>query len=172
MLQACFNFSDSLTLQLHIIYVFFVFISNVSVSISFERLHFHFYNISVFQITIVSVSVNVGWIISVSVIVSVTEISLESANIISLYLYILYCAAILAKLSSYIAMCRIVQSADLHVYSVCKPLVQKHRLLHLHRTWVHHPEAVNYRLTTMCSLELNFHILHHRYHNSSIISHL
>ena len=49
---------------------------NISVSISFERLHFRFYNISVFKITIVSVSINVGSIISVSVIVSVTEISL------------------------------------------------------------------------------------------------
>jgi len=57
---------------------FFVFIANVSVSISFERLHFRFYNIFVFKITIisVSVSVNVGSIISVFVIVSVTEISL------------------------------------------------------------------------------------------------
>jgi len=50
--------------------------ANVSVSISFEHLHFCFYNISIFKITIISVSVNVGSIISVSVIISVTEISL------------------------------------------------------------------------------------------------
>ena len=57
---------------------FFVFLPNVSVSISFERNHFRFYIISVSTNTIVSVSisVDVGSIISVSEIVSVTEISL------------------------------------------------------------------------------------------------
>ena len=53
---------------------FFVFLANVSVSISFVRNHLRFYIISVSTNTIVSV--NVGSIISVSVIVSVTEISL------------------------------------------------------------------------------------------------
>ena len=72
------RFVDTASQKVHIICVFSIFIANVSVSISFERLHFRFYNISVFKITIfsVSVSVNVGSIISVSVIVSVTEISL------------------------------------------------------------------------------------------------
>ena len=56
---------------------FFVFLANVSISIRFERNHFRFYIISVLTNTIVSVSVNVESIISVSVIVSVTEISLH-----------------------------------------------------------------------------------------------
>ena len=75
------RFVDTAGQQVHIICVFFVFIANVSISISFERLHFRFYNISVFKITIISVSVNVGSVISVSVIVSVTEISLQSTQI-------------------------------------------------------------------------------------------
>ena len=42
----------------------------------FELNHFRFYIISVLTNTIVSVSVNIGSIISVSVIVSITDISL------------------------------------------------------------------------------------------------
>jgi len=61
------------------------FIANVSVSKSFERLYFCLCIISVSKITIVSVSVsvNVGSIISVSVIVSVTEISLAGTQSLS-----------------------------------------------------------------------------------------
>ena len=49
-------------------------VAHVSISVSFECHYFRFYIISISKITIVSVSVNVGSIISVSVIVSITEI--------------------------------------------------------------------------------------------------
>jgi len=67
---------------------FFVFIANVSVSITFGRLYFSFDVISASTITIVSVFVNVvGSIISVSVIVSVTEISLSICKALLLFVF-------------------------------------------------------------------------------------
>jgi len=78
MLRAWFNISDSLTVQVckPIICVFFRFPSKRFRFYKFERNHFCFYIISVSTNTTVSVSVNVRSIISVFIIVSVTEISL------------------------------------------------------------------------------------------------
>jgi len=77
-ITACFNLSDSLTLQVHnILCIFFVFVANVSVSISFERLYFRFYINSVSKITIV--------------FVSVTEVSLVYWGLVSLGCVMSWC---------------------------------------------------------------------------------